>query len=366
MHFSRRFGYNSVFTHSRTSGDRETSLAIMLDPEPKSYLARPDISAAQLVTWTDPHGFVKLTGHGISRETVLKLVALNKSFFQLPIEEKQRIAYPGGSKPQRGFSCLGSENSSNLYRKGLLNAVTSQHLRDAREHFDIGSPADPSYPNVWPSPTSLPGFQATMETTFDELQRVTTEIMSALETALALPPATFLSKMTPAGNASELRLLHYPAIPLREIQSGTVNRIWPHFDLGVITLLFQDGNCGGLEFEDRSSSSSRRCDGGSGGDNNKRFHRVECGDPLEMVVNVSETLQRWTNGRLPAGLHRVNPPPGLQAEVVPERFSVAYFAKADRDADVGALKEFVPDGEEAAYQSISAIDYHRQRLQSAY
>ncbi|KAL8647752.1 MAG: hypothetical protein Q9210_005370, partial [Variospora velana] len=70
-----------------------------------------------------------------------------------------------------------------------------------------------------------------MEMTFDELERVTAEIMSALETALAFPPATFLSKMTRAGNASELRLLHYPAIPLREIQTGTVNRIWPHFDL---------------------------------------------------------------------------------------------------------------------------------------
>ncbi|KAI4086737.1 MAG: hypothetical protein LQ344_007306 [Seirophora lacunosa] len=321
--------------------------------------------SSQLLDSLSRHGFVKLTRHGISRETVSKLVALNKSFFQLPAEEKQRIAYPGGSKPQRGFSCLGSENSSNLYRKGLLNAVTSQHLRDAREHFDMGSPSDPSYPNIWPSPTLLPGFQATMETTFDELQTVTAEIMSALETALALPPATFLSKMTPAGNASELRLLHYPAIPLREIQSGTVNRIWPHFDLGVITLLFQDGNCGGLEFEDRSSS--RSSGGADNNNNNKRFHRVECGDPVEMVVNVSETLQRWTNGTLPAGLHRVNPPPGLHAaEVAPERFSVAYFAKADRDADVGALKEFVPEGEEAAYRSISAIDYHRQRLQSAY
>lgn len=219
----------------------------------------------------------------------------------------------------------------------------------------MGSPTDPSYPNKWPSATYLPDFRAFMETTFEELEKVAAAIMSALETALALSPGTFLSKITHVSNASELRLLHYPPIPLREIQKGTVSRIWPHFDLGVITLLFQDGNCGGLEFQDRSRHPD-----------DKAFHRVQCGDLVEMVVNVSETLQRWTNDRLPAGLHRVNIPEGLQCDVVPERFSVAYFCKADRDADVGALKEFVPEGEEAAYESITAIDYHQQRLQSAY
>ena len=195
-----------------------------------------------------------------------------------------------------------------------------------------------------------------METTYDELEKVAANVMSALETALALHPGTFLSKITHASNASELRLLRYPSIPLREIQAGSVSRIWPHFDLGVITLLFQDGKCGGLEFEDRSHHD---------GDDTV-FHRVECGDPAEMVVNVSETLQRWTNGRLPAGLHRVNVPQGLTCDVVPERFSVAYFCKADRDADVGALEAFVAEGEEAVYESITAIDYHQQRLQSAY
>ena len=194
-----------------------------------------------------------------------------------------------------------------------------------------------------------------MENIFEEMENVATEIMSALETALSLTPGTFCSKITHAGNASELRLLHYPSISLQEMQSGTVSRIWPHFDLGVITLLFQDGRCGGLEFEDRSHRSG-----------DTTFHRVECCDPNEMVVNVSETLQRWTNGRLPAGLHRVNVPEGLQGDVVPERFTVAYFCKADRDADVGALREFVPEGKEPAYESITAIDYHMQRLQSAY
>ena len=225
-------------------------------------------------------------------------------------------------------------------------------LTGYQEHFDMGAPTDLSYPTRWP--THLPGFRPFMESAFDSLERTAAIIMSALESALELSPGTFLSSITHAENASELRLNHYPAIPVREISSGSVSRIWPHFDLGVITLLFQDGNCSGLEFEDRSQSEE------------KCFNRVSCGDPQEMVVNVSETLQRWTNGKLAAGLHRVNVPQGLKGDVVPERFSVAYFCKADRDADIGALKEFVGNGDEKKYESISAIEYHQQRLQSAY
>ena len=218
----------------------------------------------------------------------------------------------------------------------------------------MGAPNDSSYPTRWPSSVDLPSFRPFLESTFNALEETAAIILSALETALVLAPGTFLSAVTHANNASELRLNHYPAIPLREIDSGTVSRIWPHFDLGVITLLFQDGNCSGLEFEDRSQPGG------------KSFNRVQCGDPVEMVVNVSETLQRWTNGKLPAGLHRVNVPQGLEGDVVPERYSVAYFCKADRGADIGSLEPFVGPGDSKAYESITAIEYHQQRLQSAY
>ena len=193
-----------------------------------------------------------------------------------------------------------------------------------------------------------------MESSFEALEQITAKLMSALELALQLPDGTFLEKITHEKNASEMRLNHYPAIEVEEIRRGAISRIWPHFDLGVVTLLFQD-NVGGLEFEDREEAG--------------KFDRVQCGNPAEMVVNVSETLQRWTNGNLRAGLHRVNPPEdfeGKESGILPERFSIAYFCKADRAASVGPLKEFTQEGHAPKYDDISAIDYHLQRLQSAY
>ena len=195
-----------------------------------------------------------------------------------------------------------------------------------------------------------------MEDLFELFERIAAQILEALETALAVPAGTFTRSVTHDASASELRLNHYPAIDIADLKRGTVGRIWPHFDLGVITLLFQDRTCG-LEFEDRA----RRGRG--------EFVAVESDDPREMVVNVSETLQRWTNGRLPAGLHRVGVPPGLDGRaegVLPERFSVPYFCKADRVASVGCLEPFVEPGDKASYEDITAIEYHQQRLLSAY
>lgn len=186
------------------------------------------------------------------------------------------------------------------------------------------------------------------------MEGVAAQIMKALEVAYGLPSGAFFNRVTHDANASEMRLNHYPAIDIREVRSGGVSRIWPHFDLGVITLLFQDA-VGGLEFENRKESST--------------FSRVECGSVADMVVNVSETLQRWTNGNLKAGLHRVSVPQDLDGKekgMLPERYSIAYFCKADRGASVGPLKQFVREGDDPKYEDISAIEYHQQRLQSAY
>ncbi|KAL8786522.1 MAG: hypothetical protein Q9213_002749 [Squamulea squamosa] len=194
-----------------------------------------------------------------------------------------------------------------------------------QEHFDQGSTKDLTYQNRWPQEHILPGFREFMESWYEKMAEIAGHLMEALEHAFVLPPGAFLGRMTHEKNASEARLLHYPKIDMADINKGGVSRIWPHFDLGVITLLFQDG-VGGLECEDRESRGN--------------FISVGSDSRSEMVVNVSETLQRWTNGSVQAGLHRVTVPKtfeGRDSGMVPERYSVTYFCKADRDASVGAL-----------------------------
>ncbi|KAL9006071.1 MAG: hypothetical protein Q9188_001198 [Gyalolechia gomerana] len=223
-----------------------------------------------------------------------------------------------------------------------------------QEDFDQGSAKDLAYPNKWPHELVMPGFRGFMESWYEKMEQVAARLMEALEHAFQLAPGSFLDRMTHEKNASEARLLHYPAIEIQEINQGAVSRIWPHFDLGVITLLFQD-DVEGLECEDRASADT--------------FFSVGSNSRSEMVVNVSETLQRWTNDSLPAGLHRVTVPKSFEKRecgMVPERYSVTYFCKADRDASVGPLPQFVSNGSEAKYDDVTAIEYHQSRLKSAY
>jgi isopenicillin N synthase-like dioxygenase len=191
-----------------------------------------------------------------------------------------------------------------------------------------------------------------MENHFSACHEVGTALLQAVAIALDLPVETFSAYCT--GQASEQRLNHYPAIRVNEMEQGTTSRIWPHADLGVLTCLFQD-SVGGLEIEDRQNPGA--------------FFPLKPSAKSEMIVNVSETLQRWTNGVLPAGIHQVTVPHNLKGEAdatIPERFSCAFFVKADRTADVGALSHFIKDGEGTKYGPMTALEYHVSRVASAY
>jgi len=170
---------------------------------------------------------------------------------------------------------------------------------------------------------------------------------------MGLPAGCFHDRML-AVHGSELRLNRYPEIDIADLNSGTVSRIWPHTDIGIITLLFQDG-VGGLEIEDP--------------DNLGHFEPVVRQGPTEMVVNISATLQRWSNDTLHAGVHQVTIPQGWKGKsegVVAERYSVAYLAKADRKVSVGTLPEFVTADGIAKYKPISALEFQQERLSTAY
>lgn len=192
-----------------------------------------------------------------------------------------------------------------------------------------------------------------MEESFDRFKAICHDVLEALETAMGLPLGAFTQRCE--RNASEFRFLHYPAIDIKQLRSGKVSRIWPHYDLGVITLLFQDGT-GGLEMEYRDGTG-------------KTFVPVRKTYPAELIINISETMQRWTNGVMRGGLHRVTIPPALKAAqegTIDDRFSIAYFCKANREASVGPFPEFVTEDRPAKYKDMTALQYQQDRLTAAY
>jgi len=173
--------------------------------------------------------------------------------------------------------------------------------------------------------------------------------MEAMEVGLKLSPGSLVERCCPA--SSELRLNHYPQTDLQVLAEGKVKRTWPHTDFGIITLLFQD-QVGGLELEDRRNPNT--------------FMPVLPGPadgPTEMVVNISNTFQRWTNDVIQAGLHQVAVPESLkqkEAGFCPERYSGIFFFKAHRNTSVGPLPQFVMPERPALYEEMTALQYQQQ------
>jgi len=170
--------------------------------------------------------------------------------------------------------------------------------------------------------------------------------MFAIELGLGLAPNTLIDRCSPA--ASELRLLYYPSITRKTLNEGKKKRAWPHTDFGIITLLFQD-SVGGLELEDRKAGTPRK------------FVPIVPGSPSEMILNTSDTFQRWTNDVVQAGLHQVTAPSTLDLDILPERYSSVFFFKAGREISVGPLPQFVNADRPAIYDEITALEYQKQK-----
>jgi POT family proton-dependent oligopeptide transporter len=122
-------------------------------------------------------------------------------------------------------------------------------------------------------------------------------------------------------------------------------------------MLFQD-TVGGLELEDRSNPGT--------------FVPVmpgKAGEPTKLVVNISDTFQRWTNGVIRAGLHRVDIPSHMKEKksgICPARYSSIFFFKAARNISVGALPAFVTPDRPSAYDNITTLEFQQHMTKMLY
>lgn len=211
--------------------------------------------------------------------------------------------------------------------------------------------------STWYTPESiLPGFRGFMEDFYTRCFELEQTILTALARALHIPEKTLLSLHDSAEN--EFRLLHYPAIPSSVLKDGTSTRIAEHTDFGTITMLFQDST-GGLQVEDQTML-------GSG-----VFRGVESGARTEIILNIGDSLQRLTNDTFRAACHRVTYPPSVRIEdekeeVIPERFSIAYFAKPNRNASLLPFMEFVDESRPCRYDDLTAWEYNNLRIAKLY
>lgn len=255
-------------------------------------------------------GFFYLTGHGVPRELVTRVLEVARAFFALPQSDKDAVAMVR-SPHFRGYTRLGGELT-------LGEVDWREQIDIGPERPPVGGPDRPDYlwlqgPNQWPA--ALPELPAIIAEWDAALSRVARTLLGHWAASLGSPPDVFDDAFaeTPA---TLIKIIRYPA------RAASPQGVGAHRDSGVLTLLLAEPGSRGLQVRRR---------GEAGWDDSQCWVDVA---PLDgaVIVNIGELLEVATGGYLRATEHRVNLHGG-----VAERISVPFFFNPRLDAQLPVL-----------------------------
>lgn len=254
------------------------------------------------------------------------------AFFALPEAEKLGAAFPEPGYPY-GYAPFEYERLA--ASDGDLGE--SVERPDLKETLSVGpdclgaipSWTDPSEgwlrsPSMWPAaPASL---RQSFSAYFAALSVVSARLLSIMAIALDMPGDHFDSLIDQ--HTAALRALRYP--PLTSEPDPNALRAGAHSDYGTLTILRTDG-VPGLEVRDASGQ-----------------WRPVVDEPGTFVVNLGDSIQRWTNDRWRSTVHRVTPVDSG------ERHSMAFFHMANWNASIECLPTCQSPSNAARYEPVMA------------
>jgi isopenicillin N synthase-like dioxygenase len=247
-------------------------------------------------------GFFQVTGHGVERQEIERVIATARSYFARPREEKRRN--------QRS-----RDNPWGFYDREL-----TKEQRDRKEVFDIGPDAggmatcdgDP-FEGETPWPESPREFEPVIRDWFARMDRVADALVELIAEGLGDSAGEMASALWPA-HTSYLRLNYYPLGDPLAVETGSEADlgIHHHTDAGALTVLLQDGVSGLQVYRDG------------------RWHDVE---PLPgaFTINIGDMVQVWSNDLYRAPPHRV------LAMTSAERISIPFFHNPAYSAEIRPL-----------------------------
>lgn len=221
-----------------------------------------------------------------------------------------------------------------------------------QEHFDWVVGDDMEFPNKWPTEAEVPNFRTAMKEFIRLCHHTGLRFLEAMDVGLELPSGILSARCE--NPVAEARPNYYAPISKASLAEDKAQRAWAHTDFGLITLLLQD-EAGGLEMENREKPGT--------------FIPIIREDTTEMAVYISDTMESLTNGFFRAVLHQVAFPVGMNDDktgVLPERYSVASFIKANRDTSAGPTARFVDSNHPAKSEEMTAVHLHQKRAGQLY
>lgn len=282
-------------------------------------------------------GFFVVVGHGVPEPVIAEAYAQAKAFFALPLEEKLAIRRPRPEQ-NRGYIQVGEETLARFAGDETppdlkeIFAIGPDDVPD--EPYFTGSAAYPSFaPNLWPARPE--GFRAAVRAYWDELQKLSRRTTVIFARALGLPDGWFEPYLD--RDISMLRLILYPE-PKGPALPGQL-RAGAHSDLNMVTFIRNEASAGGLQV--------RRRDG----------RWVDAPSiPGSFVVNLGDTMMRWTNDRWLSTQHRVLMPPA-GAAAGSDRLALVFFLTPNYDAEIRCIETCAGPGAPPKYPPITMAAY---------
>jgi isopenicillin N synthase-like dioxygenase len=278
-------------------------------------------------------GFLAAVGHGVSKALLLDMWATTGEFFDLPLEEKMKVAMPFPGYPY-GYAPFAKE--------ALAASRGETTPPDLKETFSIGpestwdakawdqSRGFVAAPTLWPAePERL---EDVFRRYFREMGNLSARILSLFALALELPSEFFAYAID--RHASALRALDYPALDFPPAPGQL--RAGAHSDYGSLTVLLAEPGSRGLEI--------RHPEG--------YWQPV----PIEegaFIVNIGDLMARWSNDRWVSTVHRC----GCEGSEIRRR-SIAFFHLPNWDAEIRCI------GETAKYPPVEAGAYLMEKFRS--
>ena len=315
---------------------------IDLQPQFDNPSAEAEI-AEQISHACESSGFFAVRRHGIPEKIIEDCWQASHEFFTLSEEEKLKVKMPFAGYPY-GFAAMEAET--------LSLSRGEQAPPDLKENFSAGPNTSPPAgisaeealfvfaENQWPQNPAK--FQQTWEICYEAMSLLSMRLMKLFALALKLPQNYFADFLRQP--ISALRANHYPALHKAPLPGQL--RAGAHSDYGSLTLLFQQEGLSGLEILNRQ----------------KEWVPVTPCKP-DIIVNLGDLMERWTNGRWVSTLHRVVSPDSKKASSH-SRMSLAFFQQPDWDARIECLPTCVDADGTAKYPLLTSGRHLMERFHS--
>ncbi|MEN9645811.1 MAG: hypothetical protein RL238_2480 [Actinomycetota bacterium] len=281
-------------------------------------------------------GFLTVVGHGVPETVVDDAWRTATAFFDLPLEQKMRVAMPRPGYPY-GYSPIAGET--------LAASLGQESHPDLKQSFAIGpvdAPthtfADPDEEFAWSAnlwPDDLPAMRPAWEAYYREMSALAARLLRVMALALELPEHHFDPMID--RHTSAMRALDYPA--RGDVLDGQFGAS-AHTDYGTLTVLLADTTQRGLQVQ---------------GPDGEWLDATPV--PGSFVVNLGDAMARWTNDRWRSTMHRV---------VVParRRQSIAFFHNANWDALIDCIPSCLEPGEVPRHPPIEAGPHLMQKFRA--